>query len=178
VVRNSPFPPPAPLTPRRVRYDSGVHDALGAMRRILLAILVIGLAGLGIELLLLKHDEGATQLIPLVLIAIAFVAIGWHVVRPASITLAMVQVTMVLFVAAGALGILLHYQANVEFQREVDPSIAGRALFVKAITAKTPPALAPGSMSQLGLIGLAYAYCYPSRRRPIVKNSLPPGGRV
>ena len=28
----------------------------------------------------------------------------------------------------------LHYRANVEFQREVDPSIAGRALFWKAMT--------------------------------------------
>jgi hypothetical protein len=59
----------------------------------------------------------------------------------------------------------LHYRANVAFQREVDPSIAGQALFLKAITAKTPPALAPGSMSQLGLIGLAYAYAYPFRQR-------------
>ncbi|MFL6279892.1 MAG: hypothetical protein ACJ731_07260, partial [Vicinamibacterales bacterium] len=53
----------------------------------------------------------------------------------------------------------------VEFQREVDPAIVGRELVVKAMTAKTPPALAPGSMSQLGLIGLAYAYRYPLRRR-------------
>jgi hypothetical protein len=61
--------------------------------------------------------------------------------------------------------VVLHYRANVEFQREVDPSIAGRALLVKAMKAKAPPALAPGTMTQLGLIGLAYAYRYPSRRR-------------
>ena len=72
---------------------------------------------------------------------------------------------MVLFIASGILGMYLHYRANVEFQREVDPAIAGRELLMKAITAKTPPALAPGSMSQLGLIGLAYAYRYPVRRR-------------
>jgi hypothetical protein len=55
-----------------------------------------------------------------------------------------------------------HYIANVEFQREVDPSIGGTALFWKAMGAKTPPALAPGSMLQLGLIGLAYAYRHPA----------------
>jgi uncharacterized membrane protein len=75
------------------------------------------------------------------------------------------QITMVLFIAAGLLGVVLHYQANVEFQREVDPSIAGWALLSKAMTAKTPPALAPGSMVQLGLIGLAYSFRYPSGQR-------------
>ena len=143
-----------------------MHEELGAIRRILLAILLIGLVGLGIELLLLKHDEGATQLIPLALIGLALVTIVWYEAKPAGVSLAALQITMVLCVAAGALGIVIHYQANVEFQREVDPSIAGRALFVKAITAKTPPALAPGSMSQLGLIGLAYAYLHSSRVAP------------
>ena len=41
------------------------------IRRILLGILLIGLVGMGTELLFLKHDEEATQLIPLVLIALA-----------------------------------------------------------------------------------------------------------
>jgi hypothetical protein len=138
---------------------------IAVIRRILLCILLIGLTGMGTELLFLQHDEDATQLIPLVLIALGFVAIAWHAAQESSASLGMLQVTMVLFVASGLLGMYLHYRANVEFQREVDPSIAGRALFWKAMMAKTPPALAPGSMSQLGLIGLAYAYRYPLRPR-------------
>jgi hypothetical protein len=141
-----------------------VHETLDTIRRVLLAILIIGLVGTATELLLLKHDEEPAQFIPLVLITVAFMAIVWHEAARAPASLRLLQVTMVLFVAAGALGICLHYQANVEFQREVDPSIAGRALVIKAITAKAPPVLAPGSMSQLGLIGLAYAYRYPIRR--------------
>ena len=135
------------------------------IRRALLAILIIGLVGTATELLLLKHDEEPAQFIPLVLIGLAFVAIVWHELAHALASLRVFQLTMVLFVAAGGLGMYLHYQANVEFQREVDPSIAGRALVVKAMTAKAPPALAPGSMSQLGLIGLAYAYRFPLRER-------------
>jgi hypothetical protein len=152
-----------------------VAEATLALRRILLGILFVGLAGLAIELLLLKHDEEATQLIPLVLIALAFVVMAWHAVQESGASLAAVQITMVLFIAAGLLGVYLHYQANVEFQREVDPSIAGRALVWKAMTAKTPPALAPGSMVQLGLIGLAYAFRYPLRqRRPGYQQGLEP----
>jgi hypothetical protein len=142
-----------------------VHETLDVVRRVLLAILLIGLVGTTTELLLLKHDDGPAQFIPLALIAVAFVAIAWHEVHRRAASLRLFQITMVLFVAAGLLGMYLHYRANVEFAREVDPAIAGRALLMKAITAKTPPALAPGSMSQLGLIGLAYAYRYPLRRR-------------
>ena len=138
---------------------------LAAIRRILLAILLIGLAGMATELIVLEHDEEATQLIPLVLIGLAFIAIAWHATRQSTASLAAFQITMVLIIAAGFLGVYLHYQANVEFQLEVDPSIAGRALFWKAIAAKTPPPLAPGSMAQLGLIGLAYSFRYPVRQR-------------
>jgi hypothetical protein len=149
---------------------------IARIRQILLCILLIGLAGTAAELLLLQHNEGATQLIPLVLIAVAFVAILWHAVHEGPTSLRLLQMTMVLFIVAGALGVYLHYAANVAFQREVDPSIAGRALLWKALTAKTPPALAPGSMLQLGLIGLAYAYRYPSRRRGQDKPPAPDGG--
>lgn len=154
------------------------EPTLLVIRRILLGILLIGLVGMGIELLFLQHDEEATQLIPLVLIAIALVTIAWHAAQGGRASLGMLQVTMVLFIAAGPLGMYLHYRANLAFQREVDPSIAGRALFWKALMAKTPPALAPGSMLQLGLIGLAYAYAsgYPFRQRRSDKPLAPGTG--
>jgi hypothetical protein len=138
---------------------------IATIRRILLCILLLGLAGTATELLLLQHDEEILQLTPLILIAFALVAIVWHAVHQGPGSLRILQATMALFIVAGGLGVFLHYRANVAFQREVDPSIAGRALLWKALTAKTPPALAPGSMLQLGLIGLAYAYRYPSRHR-------------
>lgn len=50
----------------------------------------------------------------------------------------------------------LHLKANMEFQREMDPSAPDRVLLVKAVRAKAPPALAPGAMVMLGLLGLLY----------------------
>jgi peptidoglycan biosynthesis protein MviN/MurJ (putative lipid II flippase) len=141
-----------------------VHETIDVIRRVLLAILLIGLVGTATELLLLKHDEDPAQFIPLVLIGVAFIALAWHALDEQRTSLRVVQATMVLFVVAGVLGMYFHYRANVAFQLEVDPAVGGRALLVKALMAKTPPALAPGSMSQLGLIGLAYAYRYPIRR--------------
>ncbi len=138
---------------------------LGSVRRVLLLILFLGIVGMAVELLFLRHVEELAQLIPLVLLAVGFSVAVWHAVQQGPVSLMALQVVMVLFVAAGLLGIVMHYGANVEFQREMDPSIGGMPLFWKAMSAKTPPPLAPGSMSQLGLIGLAYSYGHPAFTR-------------
>jgi hypothetical protein len=153
------------------RMESATNTAspesstLAMLRWMLLCVLSVGLVGLGTELLLLKHVESPTQLIAPGLIAIALVIIVWHVLERGPASVLALDSVMVLFVAAGALGMYYHYAANVEFQREVDPSLAGTALFWKAMAAKAPPALAPGAMAQLGLIGLAYTFRHPARRR-------------
>jgi hypothetical protein len=135
---------------------------LAGLRKIVLAILIVGMAGAAAELVLLEHDEDATQLIPLVLIGLGFVVLAWHARRHTRSTILAIQIVMILFVAAGALGIFFHYQANVEFQREMEPAIGGSTLLWAVLRAKTPPALAPGMMVQLGLLGLAYAYRHPA----------------
>jgi hypothetical protein len=72
------------------------------------------------------------------------------------------RVVMMLFILAGVLGLALHYNGNREFQHEMDPTLGGWALFVKIMTAKAPPALAPSVMMQMGLLGLLYTYRHPS----------------
>jgi hypothetical protein len=142
------------------------RNTLALLRGMLLLVLVLGLIGLGTELLFLAHYESAVQLIPLGLVGAALPMIGWHRMSGGPASVRALQVTMALFVLAGVLGIGFHYAANVEFQREMDPSIHGMALFWKAMAAKTPPALAPGAMTQLGLLGLAYAFRHPALGRP------------
>jgi len=134
-------------------------------RRFLLGILLLGLLGIGTELLLLAHDEDVKQLIPFVAIALAAAAIGWVWFAPGPAAIRAFQAAMVLFLLSGAAGTVLHFRANLEFQTEVDPSIKGMALFTKAVRAKTPPALAPGAMIQLGLLGLAYTFKHPAANR-------------
>jgi hypothetical protein len=55
-------------------------------------------------------------------------------------------------------GVYLHYLGNREFQLELDPSLSGLSLLGKVLHAKAPPALAPGHMSLMGLLGLAATY--------------------
>ena len=131
---------------------------LAAVRRILAAILLLGMTGTFAELLLLKHDEDAWQLIPLVLLGAGVVVVGWRMITGSTTSALVLRALMLLFLAAGATGIYLHYAANVEFQRETDPTLGGRALLWSVLQAKVPPALAPGVMVQLALVGLAYTY--------------------
>ncbi len=141
-------------------------EALAGIRRILLFVLLIGMIGTGTELLFQGHVEEPSQLIPVVLIGAALLSLLWHLLQRGPGSLRVLQITMVFFIAAAFVGMYLHYSANVEFQLEMDPSLAGLDLFWKAMAAKVPPALAPGSMAQLGLIGLAYTYRHPELSRP------------
>jgi len=135
-----------------------------AARRILLTILLLGIAGISLELWLMAHTEDFYQLIPLWLAGAAIVATIAVALRPSVATIRLFQTVMVLFLLSGLVGAALHFQVNLEFQLEMDPALAGLALFQKAILAKSPPALAPGAMIQLGLIGLAYTFRHPALR--------------
>ncbi len=144
-----------------VRPSDTDGATLTVVRRAILVILVIGLIGGGIELLLLRHFEEPAQVIAPGLLGVALAVVVWHLAFGASASLRALRVVMWLFVASGGLGIYLHYAANVEFQHEMDPGLHGRALVWKALAAKAPPALAPGAMAQLGLLGLAYTFRHP-----------------
>ena len=135
-----------------------------AARRILLAILMLGIAGISAELLLMAHTEDVYQLIPLGLAGLAAITVVLVLRRASPGTIRLFQAVMVLFVISGLVGAYLHFQVNMEFQLEMDPALSGLALYRKAILAKTPPALAPGAMIQLGLIGLAYTFRHPRLR--------------
>ena len=130
------------------------------IRAILLLALVSGLVGLGTELLLLEHFEDWRQKVPLALIALGLLVLIWHAIDRRGAPLRALQLVMVVFIAAGAIGMTFHYQGNVEFELELYPSMSGLELFRKSMMGATP-ALAPGAMVQLALIGLAYCYKHP-----------------
>jgi hypothetical protein len=139
-------------------------DPLKRVRLWLLAVLVISILGTGIELLLLEHIEGFWQKAPLVMLAVGVVLGLAAGAQPNPMTLRLLQLLMLVFVIAGVWGTWLHYTGNVEFELEMSPAMKGWELFRAAMMGATP-ALAPGTMSQLGLIGLLYTYRHPALRK-------------
>ena len=145
-----------------MEYDSAVPASTeGGLRSLILALLVFGLLALGVELVALGHFEDSLQLVPLGAITVALLIVGVFRFTRSAVVLRVLQVAFALLIAVGAVGIMLHYQGNAEFQREIDPTIGGWSLFTAVLHAKAPPALAPGVMAQLGLLGLIYTYRHP-----------------
>jgi hypothetical protein len=77
---------------------------------------------------------------------------------------------MAAFLVSGVLGTWYHYTGNVEFELERTPELGGWALFQAAMGGATP-ALAPGTMIQLGLIGLLFTFRHPARRAVDAQDS-------
>lgn len=141
-------------------------ESAESLRRPLLALLAFGLLGTITELLLLGHYDGALQWIPLGLIVLALATILLHLRSGSAASITALRVVMTTLVLAGALGVLLHYRGNLEFQRDMDPTASAWELFKKVVRAKAPPALAPGAMAQLGLLGWIYTWRHPALGRP------------
>ncbi len=135
------------------------------LRRLILLVFVIGLVGTGTELILLEHTESVWQWVPLAVLGAGLASFGWLTTTKSRVSLRTFQSLMLLFVVSGIAGLVLHFRGNLEFELEMYPKMKGLTLFWQVIKGATP-ALAPGMMIQLGLVGLAATY-----RHPIVLRS-------
>lgn len=147
-----------------MEHDMGSRVAPASLRRLLLALLLLGTAGLIPELLLLKHYDSAWQVIPLVVLALTLVASALVWRRPDPRTVKLFQAVMVLCVLAGIAGVVLHAKGNLEWALERDDTLRGWPLIWKILRGATP-LLAPGAMAQLGLLGLIVTYRHPALER-------------
>jgi hypothetical protein len=137
---------------------------LTTLRRGLIALLALSLAGTLGELLLIGHWDGWTQWIPLALLGTGLAVAGAFVVRPSRALLPVFRATCVALAIAGGVGVYLHYDGNAEFERESVPDIGGTTLFTAAVTGATP-VLAPGSLLSFALLGLLALHRHPAGAR-------------
>lgn len=137
-------------------------ETLAVIRRLLLGALAVGVLGTAGELILLRHIDQPAQWIPLVFLGVAMPVLIWHAAAPSAASVRVLQGLMVAFIALGIIGVGLHYDGNVEFERELHPDERGWT-FIRKTVAGATPVLAPGSMVLLGLVGLAHAYHHPRR---------------
>ena len=132
-----------------------------SFRQLILALVLFGIIGLEIELALLRHAESFSQWLPHIFLLVGLLLTAVVYFRPGPGTLRSFQVLMVLYLIVGALGVFFHLKGNVEFALERNPALSGMSLIWKALRGATP-ALAPGALAQLGLLGLLYTYRHPA----------------
>ncbi len=125
------------------------------------ALVVVGITGLIPELLLLKHFESLSQLIPLVSLGLGLAASVAVTLDPSRRAVRAFQLMMAIFVVAGLLGVYFHLKGNVEWALERNSELSGMQLVWKTIRGATP-ALAPGALAQIGLLGLAWSHRHPA----------------
>ena len=140
---------------------SNIRPDAAGLREILLALIVLGCVGLIVELILLEHVDSWTQWIPLVVLGagVAGAKLLWF--RPARWSAVLFGWIMAAFLLTGLAGIWLHYAGNRAFELEMEQSLSGWLLAWHSLRGATP-ALAPGAMIQLGLLGLAVVWRHPA----------------
>jgi hypothetical protein len=132
-----------------------------SLRNYVFAIIVVGIIGLLVELLLIEHTETTIQWIPLVVLLLGLASCAWLALRPGPASMQTFKAVMAVFIVSGVAGLYFHYAGNVEFALERDSTLSGAGLVWKALRGATP-ALAPGALAQLGLLGVAYSYTEPN----------------
>jgi hypothetical protein len=130
------------------------------LRRLLAGVFGIGAVGTLVELFLLEHTEDFWQWTPLVLLGVGAIALLVASARPKKLLVIITRVLMWLFVVNGALGVYFHFKGNIEFEKEMYPSMTGFELIWESLKGATPT-LAPGAILLLGLVGLVYCHRHP-----------------
>lgn len=139
----------------------GEPGKIPPVRSLLLAVLLLGIVGLAAELYLLGHYFETAQWAPLVTLAVAFGGGVAVAVRPGRTTVRTFQVTMALAVVVGLAGLGFHSWSNYQFDVEIEPDSTPSARLFHVLHGGVP-ALAPGALVQLGLVGLVFCFRHPA----------------
>ena len=146
------------------------HRGLSPLwRRLALGLFLLGCGGTIVELLLLEHFEDPWQWTPIALLGLGLAAGATLALRATSGSFRVFRLLMWLYMLAGGLGLYLHLKSNVEFEKEINPAVAGGELVMKVLMGAMP-ALAPGHMVQLGLLGFLVVLGYPAPRNSMLPD--------
>lgn len=141
---------------------------LARLRRFLLALPAVMLAGAVVELLLVEHTEDPLQLTPFVLCGLGALGAVAALVRPARPSLWALRVLMLLVAAGSLLGVYLHVESNYQLEREVYPDKPATQLMLGALGGGNP-LLAPGVLAVAALLAVAATYQHPALARAASK---------
>ena len=136
------------------------HPTAFWFRHFALALAVLACLMTPFELIFAKHYTQATMLIPFGLVALSLLCIAAIAFDPSPLRLRLFQAVMLLLFVGSSLGVFFHLKGNLEVALEVDPTLRGLPLIWEVLTGAAP-ALAPGLLAQVGLLGLAYTYRHP-----------------
>lgn len=143
----------------------GDAATVGGLRRMLLAIMLLAIGGTFVDLMFLDHHADVWQMIPLVTLGVGAVVLVWSAAAASRAAILSVRLVMVLFVVVATMGIVLHFRAGAEFRETLEPGGMSWELVLAVLRSPVPPTLAPATLLNIGLMGLAYTWRHPALRR-------------
>ena len=146
---------------------------LRRLRRFLLALSVVLLAGAVAELWFVEHTEEALQLLPFVLCGLGALAGVAALLWPARASLWALRAVMLLVAAGSLLGVYLHVESNAELERELNPQMSTGRVLLGALGGANP-LLAPGVLAVAAVLALAATYQHPALAGGGAKDAGPP----
>lgn len=134
------------------------------LRTFLLVLAGCMCAGTVAELLLAKHFDSPTQLIPFGLCAAGLLVVIAALRRPSRATLIGLRAVMGLLILGSLLGVYEHVTTNIAFELEIRPNATLGAVWLKALSGAAP-LLAPGILALAAVIAIAATYYHPALAR-------------
>lgn len=136
---------------------------LARLRRFLIGLSGLILAGTLVELLLEEHYQETIQFVPFALCILGAIVAGMAFFRPNRGSLRALRTTMIVIGLGGGIGAMIHFIENFEFEREVHAAADFITQLFNAVKGAAP-LFAPGVMTFAALIALAAAYYHPALR--------------
>lgn len=143
------------------KHSDSTAEILRRLRRFLLLLTVSLFAGALVELWLVGHTEDVIQLVPFVLSVVGIVVCALVFFWPSTGTIQVMRIWMAVIILGTLLGVYLHIEGNVAFEREVDPQATTSKLILQGLGGGNP-LLAPGILAIAALIAAAATYRYHS----------------
>ncbi len=134
------------------------------LRHLTLLIFVVSALGCMFDLVLLGHFSDARQWTPLLVLSIGLLMLAWQQLQRDHVSTRAFQGAMVLFIVAGFAGVWFHYSGNARIALQILPSMDLWTVARESLSGPAPT-LAPATLAQLGLLGLAYTYRHPFLER-------------
>ena len=113
-----------------------------------------------LELLFVEHYEEWQMYIPFVLSGLTLVGIVLVAFWPNKKTLLLFRMVMALLLIGSLLGVYFHLSGNLELTEEINSELQGWSR-IWDILSGAAPALAPGLLAQVALMGFLFTYKHP-----------------
>ena len=125
------------------------------LKQVLVLALLFMMIGTLLELYLLDHYEDIWQLIPVICIGAALINFCVLFYRRSQAAIHLFKLVLLLTSFSGVYGVVLHLQANYEFEQDMKPRAGFWQLILESISGALPT-LAPMSLLVLACIGYSY----------------------